>query len=217
MRRWAVAIGCGAVAVAAAGCVQTVAGTAKPGPGGGGLDAILLSADEIKSVVGATDIAVVDSSRDMQSTDEDVSRPDCLGALYNAEDSVYRGSGWTDVSDQVLANPEDNHWVEQTAVEFVGQDPARAFLTASLIAWSHCSGKEVTLTGGGDVDRWDIGDLIISGQTINQTARQQGGSGWGCQHALSAAAAVVIEASACGTTIGDEAVAIVEKMAANVS
>lgn len=209
------AVGCGAVALLAAGCVHTLPGTAEPGPGGS-LDGILLSPDDINSVMGTTDIAVVDTSRDMQTADEDVSRPECLGALDNAEDSVYQGSGWTDVFDQVLADPSDDHWVEQTAVEFVGPETARAFWTASLTAWSHCSGKEVTFTSGGDVDQWNIGDLIITGQTINQTAQQQDGD-WGCQHALSAVGAVVIEVTACGEAIGDQAVTLANKMADNVS
>ncbi len=202
-----------------------VGGTAQPADRadgatlGGGLDAVLLSAGLINTIMGTTEITVADTSRDMQTTTENVSRPDCLGALYNAEDSVYQGSGWTDVRDQVLQEPEDNnaHWVEQTAVEFPGSDRAQAFVNGSLRSWSHCSGKELTLTSGADVNRWKIGDLIITGPTINQTALQQEAGAWGCQHALSAVSAVVIEATACGDNIADEAVTIVEKMSANVS
>jgi hypothetical protein len=69
----------------------------------------------------------------------------------------------------------------------------------------------------GAVSGWAIGDLKVTGRTINQTALQQAASGWGCQHALSAVSAIVVEATACSSHIGDEAVMIADKMSANVS
>ncbi|MBV9088850.1 MAG: sensor domain-containing protein [Mycobacteriaceae bacterium] len=221
MRRFVEAVVCGAGGVLIAGCTHTVGGTAAfPGGAGlgGALDGVLLGADQINTIMAATDIAVVDTSEDMQTTTENVSRPDCLGALYNAQNSVYQDSGWTDVRDQVLLEPQDNnaHWVEQTAVEFSGSDRAQAFVNSSLVAWSHCSGKDVTLTSGSDVDTWKVGDLIISGRTINQTGVQLGARGWGCQHAMSAVSAIVIEATACGANIADQAVTIIDKMSENV-
>ena len=230
MRRFFGAVVCGAAAgVALAGCVHTVGGTALSASGasgpsgasgalGGGLDGVLLGADQVNAVMSATGIAVVDNSQNMQTSTENVSRPDCLGALYNAQDSVYRNSGWTDVRDQVLQGPSGNsaHRVEQTAVEFPGSDPALAFVNASLAAWSRCSGKEVTMTAGSDVNHWKIGDLVITGRTINQTALQEDAGGWGCQHALSAVAAIVVEATACSNNIADQAVTIIDKMSAKV-
>jgi len=226
VRRFVGAVVCGAAGVALAGCVHTVGGTAlgasgasgSSGASGGGLDGVLLGADQINAVMSATAIAVVDTSQNMQTTTENVSRPDCVGALYNAQDSVYQNSGWTDVRDQVLQEPSENnaHRVEQTAVEFPGSDPARAFVNASLAAWSRCSGKEVTMTAGSDVNRWKIGDLVITGRTINQTALQEDAGGWGCQHALSAVAAIVVEATACGNNIADQAVTIIDEMSAKV-
>ncbi|MBV8350302.1 MAG: sensor domain-containing protein [Mycolicibacterium sp.] len=233
MRRLVGAVVCGAAGMALAGCVHTVGGTASSASGtsgasgalgalgggaGGGLDGVLLGADQVNAVMSATGIAVVDNSQNMQTSTENVSRPDCLGALYNAQDSVYRNSGWTDVRDQVLQGPSGNsaHRVEQTAVEFPGSDPALAFVNASLAAWSRCSGKEVTMTAGSDVNHWKIGDLVITGRTINQTALQEDAGGWGCQHALSAVAAIVVEATACSNNIADQAVTIIDKMSAKV-
>jgi hypothetical protein len=222
VRRCVRAVGCAAAAVVLAGCVHTVAGTAVSGGSGslgGGLDGVLLGVDPVNAIMGATGITVVGTSDNMQTTTENVSRPDCLGALYTAQDSVYRNSGWTDVRDQVLAEPfgKSAHRVEQTAVEFPGSDPAQAFVNASLAAWSRCSGKEVTMTSDADVNHWKIGDLVITGRTINQTAAQEEAGGWGCQHALSAVAAIVVEASACSNNIADQAVTIIDKMSARVS
>jgi PknH-like extracellular domain len=211
-----------AVGLLLVGCTHTVGGTAEPGERVGTLDTVLLGVDQVDTIMAATGLTVVETARRMQTTTSNVSPPNCLGALHNAEDSVYRGSGWTDVRDQVLREPSDKnddtgHWVEQTAVEFPASGPARAFVNASLSSWSRCSGKQVTLTSGADVTGWHIGDLIITGQTVNQTAMRQGGGGWGCQHGLSAVSAVVVEATACSNNIADEAVTIVDKISANVA
>ena len=213
---------CGAAAVALAGCAHTVGGTAVSGgsgPPGGGLDGVLLDVGAVNAIMAATGITVLDTSENMQTTTDNVSRPDCLGALYNAQQSVYQNSGWTGVRHQVLAEHSEKnaHRVEQTAVEFPGSDRAQAFVNASLVAWSRCSGKEVTMTSGADVNRWKIGDLVITGRTINQTALQEGAGGWGCQHALSAVAAIVVEVSACSNNIADQAVTIIDKMSAHMS
>ncbi len=54
----------------------------------------------------------------MTDSSDKVSDPDCLGAMFGAEEAVYKGSGWTAVRDVVAREPEDDndHWIEQTAV-----------------------------------------------------------------------------------------------------
>jgi len=58
-----------------------------------------------------------------------VSDPDCLGAIYGAEEPVYAGSGWTAMRDQVAREPgeENEHWVEQTAVLYPSAEKAQKF------------------------------------------------------------------------------------------
>jgi hypothetical protein len=227
VRRLGAALGIGAACVWIAGCVHTTAGTAKPADTGGvtatlsptaDLNKALLSAGEIGSIMGVSDIAVVNSAQDLQANSETVSDPNCLGALYSAEESVYQGSGWTDVRDEVLQEPVDNsaHWVEQTAVKFPGSQLAQVFLATSLSRWSTCSGKHVTFTGPTDEHGWQIGDLNLNYGMLVQTSMQQTPDGWGCQHAMGAVSDVVIEVSACNRNIGNQAFDIAEKIAAKI-
>src|SRR6185312_11872259 len=85
---------------------------------GSALDKVLLSIDEVNEVMGTTDLEVTSDIDDMTDSSDKVSDPDCLGAMFGAEEAVYKGSGWTAVRDIVAREPEDDndHWIEQTAV-----------------------------------------------------------------------------------------------------
>ena len=221
-------LACGlcAVALIAAGCVETTGGTAMPadaagqtksGQPGGGIDRVLLGVDDVNAIMGAKDIEVMDSANDMADHSADVSDPKCLGALYNAEESVYDGTDWKGVTDQVLAEPEDDsaHWVEQTVVEFPSAAGAKSFVDSSFNQWSDCIGKSVMVNDGEYEYRWQFEGISTVDGTVSQTARQDDSDGWKCQHALSAVGSYVLEASACGISLQDEAVAIVHGLAAN--
>jgi hypothetical protein len=213
-----------AVAVLATGCVQTTGGVAKPAAGGptqsrqaGDIRSILLAVDDVNRIMGATDIEVMDSANDMADHRADISDPKCLGALYNAEDSVYAGTGWKDVVDQVLTEPEDDsaHWVEQTVVEFPSAAGAKDFIQSSLKQWTDCIGKSVMVDDGEYQYHWQFEGIASVDGTISQTAKQSDGDGWACQHALSAVDTYVLEASACGLSLQDEAVDIIHALADN--
>jgi hypothetical protein len=235
MRRTWLTCGLCAVVVTVAGCVNTTEGTAIPqghgataGPGsssaptksgqpGDPLEHILLSAADINGIMGATDMQVMDSANDMSDHSGDVSDPRCLGALYNAEESVYNEAGWKDVVDQVLTEPEDdsNHWVEQTAVQFPTSAGAGAFRDASFDQWTDCIGRSVMVDDGEYEFHWQFEGISSDNGTVSQTARQTDSDNWACQHALTAVDAYILEVSACGTALQDEAVTIVNQLAAN--
>ena len=82
------------------------------------LDKVLLSIDEVNDIMGTTDLEVTSEMDEMTDSSDKVSDQDCLGAMFGAEEPVYKGSGWTAVRDVVAREPdEDNdHWIEQTAV-----------------------------------------------------------------------------------------------------
>ena len=77
----------------------------------------------------------------------EVSDPDCLGAIYGAEEPVYAGSGWTALRDQIAREPgEDNeHWVEQTAVLYPSAEKAQKFFDESKSSWQRCAGYSVSV------------------------------------------------------------------------
>lgn len=221
-----------AVVLVAAGCETTTAGTAKPvkrgpltpstsaGPGPNGpLKQYLLSADDVNEIMGATDIEVVNSSDELSDNSSDISDVSCLGTLYNAEEEVYKGSGWTDVADEILTEPEDDsdHWVEQTIVRFPSEDKALAFYNRTVEDWTNCIGKEVSIDDGEYEYGWRFEGINIVGKSITQTARQTDSDGWACDHTLTAKGVHIVEASACGNSLSTESADLAGKIADGIT
>nr|WP_090345517.1 sensor domain-containing protein [Mycolicibacterium malmesburyense]CRL77961.1 serine/threonine protein kinase [Mycolicibacterium malmesburyense] len=217
-----------AASVALAGCVSTVSGTAVRGHTGpvdvpeltaDKLDDVLLSIGEINGIMGATTMKVTSELEEMTDHSDDVSDSDCLGVMYGAEEPVYAGSGWTDVRDQVAREPGDDndHWVEQTAVLYPSADDAQRFFDKSRAAWEKCADSTVAVGSSGDSYYWEIGDVRTDGMLITQVTTQEDADGWACQHALSTASNLTVEAWACSYEIGDEAATIAMDMLANAA
>ncbi len=217
-----------AVSVVLAGCVSTVSGTAlraQTGPvdvpelTADKLDDVLLTIGDLNGIMGSTTMKVTSELEEMTDHSDDVSDPDCLGAMYGAEEPVYAGSGWTDVRDQVAREPnEDNdHWVEQTAVLYPSPDEAQRFFDKSKAAWDGCANSPVAVGSSGDTYLWDLDKVHTEGKLITQVTTQQDAGGWACQHALSTASNLTVEAWACSYSIGDEAATIALDMLANAA
>ena len=150
-----------AVSVVLAGCVSTVSGTAVRGQSGPfdvpeltaeKLDDVLLTIGEINGIMGSTRMKVTSELEEMSDHSDNVSDPDCLGAMYGAEEPVYAGSGWTDVRDRVAREPDDDndHWVEQTAVLYPSADEAQRFFDDSKATWEGCADSTVAVGSTGD-------------------------------------------------------------------
>lgn len=224
---------CTAVLVAAllSGCVSTIGGTALRAQGGGpapgdvptlveaDLDRVLLSAGAINGIMDATGIRVTASSQNMSDNSDGVSDVDCLGAIYGAEQLVYRGSDWSAVRDEVLQEPiSDNaHWVEQIAVLFPTAEKARAFVDKSRTTWEKCGGTSIDIDNSDVHSTWRIDDADVSGDILTQVSTQRNAGGWGCQHAMTSAANLVIESWACSNSISDEAKTIASQMLLNAA
>ncbi|KDF01583.1 hypothetical protein Y900_022265 [Mycolicibacterium aromaticivorans JS19b1 = JCM 16368] len=219
------------VSVLLSGCVSTVGGTAlrgeSTGPGSvdvptlteSDLDRVLLGAGEVNGIMGATGIRMTASSQDMSDNSDGVSDVDCLGAIYGAEQMVYQGSGWMAVRDQVLQEPtaDNAHWVEQIAVLYPSNEKATAFVDRSRTTWQKCGGTSIDIDNSDVHSTWKIDSADVSGDILTQVSTQRNAGGWGCQHALTSASNVVIEAWACSNSIADEASAIAADMVKNAA
>lgn len=200
------------------GCTSTVAGTALRDRTAvptdvaplkeSDLERVMLSADEINTIMGATRIKVTSDLDEMTDSSDKVSDPDCLGAMFGAEETVYKGSGWTDVRDEVAREPdEDNdHWVEQTVVLYPEAAAATRFVEKSKSDWENCTGSSLAVDSEESSSLWEFDDVAAKEGVISQMATQQDADGWGCQHALAAVSNLTVETWACGYTITDEAV-----------
>lgn len=218
-----------AASVLLSGCVSTVSGTAVraqnaapvdvPPLTEAKLDDVLLSIGELNGIMGSTQMKVTSELEEMTDHSGEVSDPDCLGAIYGAEEPVYAGSGWTAMRDQVAREPgEDNeHWVEQTAVLYPSADDAQKFFDDSKAAWEDCSGFSVSVD---DLDAsylWQIDSVTTEDALITQMTAQEDADGWACQHALSVVSNLTVEAWACSYNPKDEAATIANDMIANAA
>lgn len=213
------------------GCVSTVEGAAVRAQGAGPVDVgvldeaalgrLLLSIGEVNGIMGSTQMQVTGELDQMTDHSDEVSDPDCLGAVYGAEEPVYAHSGWTSVRDQVAREPGDDneHWVEQTAVLYPTAQDATTFLDTSFTVWQGCSNSEIDV-GEGEFS-WQLGDVDATdadgAHLITQMTTQQDADGWECQHALSAVSNATVEVWACGYSISGEAAEIATAMVRNAS
>jgi hypothetical protein len=218
-----------AASVMMSGCVSTVSGIALRAPHAAPIDVpsltaaklgdVLLSVSELNGIMGSTKMDVTSELQQMTDHSEQVSDPDCLGAIYGAEEPVYAASGWTAMRDQVEREPgEDNeHWVEQTAVLYPSADKAQKFFDDSKSSWEKCSGYSVSVDDAGATYLWQIDNLASEDTSITQMTAQAEANGWACQHALSVVSNVTVEAWGCGYSIKDEAATIAKEMISNAA
>jgi len=224
------AVGAAIVAsLSVSGCVNAVSGTAVrakdaipldvPPLDQSGLDDVMLSLDELNDIVGATDMEITVDLREMTDHSADVSDPDCLGAIYGAEEPVYASTGWTEVRDQVAREPGDDndHWVEQTAVLYPSAARAEKFFEKSKESWADCANGSLSINDMDESYVWNIDELNVDDTMLTQRAMQEDAEGWGCQHALAAVSNLTVETWACGYSISDEAATIASEMIANAA
>ncbi|MGH3969998.1 MAG: sensor domain-containing protein, partial [Mycobacterium sp.] len=186
-----------------------------------GLNSVLLSPDEINSIMGAAHMEPADVVQDMSDVSYRFSNPSCRGALYTAQKSVYADSGWSAVRDQTLVQHSSGtlsqFFVDQTAVNFGSAEQARGFLKSTTDTWQGCAGQTVTVTDRDDTTGWGLGDVTGTDPKIAQLATEEGASGWGCQHVMSTVSNVIVEVVACANENNDQASQIVDKMVGKVT
>lgn len=210
------------------GCVGTISGTAVRAQNAGAnvpalseskLGDVLVSIGDINGIMRSTQMKVTSQLQQMTDHSNDVSDPDCLGAIYGAEDPVYSGSGWTAMRDQVAREPGENndHWVEQTAVLYPSQETAQKFFDKSSSTWKKCSGYSVSVDDVNATYLWRIDNATADNAVVTQMTAQQNAAGWACQHALSVVSNLTVESWACGYNIKGEAATISNEMIANAA
>ena len=127
------------------------------------LDAILLSADQINTVMGASGMRTGPIGRAPLPPHVYVVKSglqrhlDCRRRFGVRGQRLYRG-----VAEQRLQEPGDNrqHLVGQAAVRFPSADRANDFVKSSADKWRACTTQTMTQTdAGGTTVRWVVGNL----------------------------------------------------------
>ena len=184
------------------------------------LDGLLLSPDQINTVMGATGMTVTDSPTVMDDDSAVVQPATCVRTESAADASVYAGSGWSGYRGQDLMEPNGRwaHHVFQAVVLFPSAQAAAAFFTASAQQWPACSNQQYTFTRSGKSDVWVEGPVSDANGTLSITGTSVSPGGTFCQHALTVANNVAIDTYACKDkqSPGDSAVNITHQIAAKV-
>jgi hypothetical protein len=175
---------------------------------------IMLTIDQLNSIIGSSDLEVVSDMEEMSDNSHAVSDPDCLGVIFGAEEQVYDGSDWTAVRDQVAREPGDekDHWVEQTVVLYTSADDAKSFFEESNSNWEQCGGFSVAVDDAESTYIWQVDELNDKDDLISQLTTQEDSGGWECQHAMSLVSNAIVETWACAFGINDEAVEMAQEM-----
>jgi serine/threonine kinase PknH len=183
------------------------------------LSALLVSAADINSIMGSSNMQPGKPIVAMETSSASLSVPSCQGALYTNQDPVYAGTGYTGVSALASAEPGDNndHWVSQAAVAFPSADKAKAFLQTSADNWKACAGQTVTVSTKNHTYRWTFAQPQGGPPKIVLMETQEGADGWECQRAMGVANNVIAEANACGYHITDQGGQITDKIIAKVN
>jgi PknH-like extracellular domain len=181
----------------------TSASTSVPPAAQAVLDGLLLSAAQINSAMGTTDLSVADDTKQMEDVSAIVSRPECLPIYSPAEANAYADSGWTGVHRQFLGDPSHSHVTEQSVVLVPTTQQASAFFTASAQRWPACANGSFTHTMSGGREVWEVKPISNTNGVLSTTARisleiydrpgaQQGG-GLTAQRALTVRNNVIID------------------------
>ncbi|MGB9222321.1 sensor domain-containing protein, partial [Mycobacterium sp.] len=193
----------------------TATPTAAPVTGGGGrVDAVLLGAQDIGTILGDPNMESAGHGDQLRPQQGTLSNPECLGAFEPLQESVYRSFGPTAMRSDVLhtAGNDPAHRVVEAVASFESAEKARAFVETSAEKWRTCAGQNVTLTGtNGKANEWSVGNVTGAAPKIAQIRTEA--EGRSCQHVLSAVSDVVIDVQACGTDISDGAGRMAEQMA----
>jgi hypothetical protein len=214
---WLIAAGGGVVAVALViGLVVWLSGSRteptppKPAPvlTAAQLPSVLLSTEEINSIMGLSNI-MPDKVRDhMDSFSPTISDPTCLGAYRTADATVLEAK-----------NPDGRitDYVDQTVVAFPSAEQANAFLDNSADKWQACAGQAVTITDDSGDHHPTFLDVARADSQITQKSTFEGAGGYGCEHSLRTYSNVILEAIACNDHMNDEGTRITDAMAAKIS
>lgn len=206
-----------AVGIAVAGCANSATtthpSTPKPVPTSA-LDALFPTVGDVNAVMGTTMTPHEAFSATRDHSDL-LPNLNCLGIWQVGEKAIYDPSGFTAIRGQVFREPDTDNWnslVVQAVVSYVAADAANMFFVESADRWSHCSNHLVNMnqTGHSQITL-TFGSLTKTDTELTMTLSSSGG-GASCQRALAVNNNLIIDISACGQAISNQASSIVSKL-----
>ncbi|QLL07441.1 serine/threonine-protein kinase PknH/PknJ [Mycobacterium vicinigordonae] len=203
--------------VASAPTTTTVSGPVPPVVASE-LPGFLLPAEQIKTIMGAAAMQVVESSADSWANASTyISDQDCIGPYQPADTAAYGNSGSTGSQRQFLTNPGGGADVQQAVIVFPSADAAQKSFAAQRAVWAACAGRTFTVTlPNQSPHRWSFGPLSTPDGGVALTTAREGQRYAGCERALAATNNVLVDVGACNMSTDKHGVAILEAILAKV-
>lgn len=180
------------------------------GLGESDLDPLLLPVDDVRPIMDAPDLQVDQSYAQMPPSTVGYVPEDCVRAAYNTVEAGYRDSQFVAVRGMVMQEPAPAqvlHVVDQGVVTFPSTELAATYVTRTVEAWRRCAGSPFTALRPESAEHWTFGQVNDS-DGINSIPKTADGSPWSCSRAITTQLNVVIDVSACGFSISDQATRI---------
>lgn len=179
------------------------------------LEGLLLPVEDLQTVMEAPDLAVDKTYAEMPPSTVGYIPEDCASAAYNTVETGYRDSGFTATRGVVMQEPDTApqllHVVDEGVVAFPDATAAAAYVTKTVEQWGHCAKSPFAAQRPDTVEHWNFGD-VAENNGISSIPKMSEGSGWTCSHAITSKANVVVDVSACGFSISDQAGTIVARV-----
>ncbi len=187
-------------AIAVAGCTTTTSGHQQPGADARRATELLLTAEEINEAMNTTGMTVDATSSALNDDSADITPADCLAVSSVGQEQVYAGTDFTAASIQTLRQPGQRytHLAHQSVVEFPTPEAATAFYDEARTAWTACAPGTYAVSADEGGTRWTVVPLEEA-QGMLTASSIQVGTVLLCQHALTAAAAVIVDVRACSS------------------
>jgi hypothetical protein len=166
------------------------------------LDAVLLSAGEVDSVMGTTGMIAHPRVETMGDHRNLLPNLNCLGIWQVNEAGVYGKDGWIALRQELLRSPDTDDWhtlVVQSVVNYPSTDAAREFFTQSTERWSKCTNHNVNITlNDKPLPKWRSGEMTKTDTELAIPFTRGNANGVdSCQRVLTVDDNVIIDAQAC--------------------
>lgn len=184
---------------------------------GHGVETILLNQEGLEASLG-DEFEWEESSDVLATATPWASEHVCASVLEPATWEMYADSGFREAARQLWMTPDEDIWVVQAAIRFPSDEAAEQFMERTAGVWAGCQ-REVRAqfsTGDGE-EHWDVGALAVSASTVSSLATHLDYDDWYCEHALTRASDVIVEAQVCGASAATAAVTLSEDLAANAA
>jgi hypothetical protein len=184
------------------------------------LPKLLLSIDEVKHAVNAPNLAKVEDTAALVSTQGyTVTPPECLSALFSSTKQAYQHSPVRGIFSRAITGDGQNGMVvlNETMSTFENMSAATSLVSQVIGEWRGCAGKSVTVAGKGDTITLDVGQPVANGTVMTLQNSLRGSlPGFSSDRAIVAKANVVIDLDAQGFDMGDALKTLADQILARV-